>query len=279
MNSVDKNPARLTGGSQMATEDGAPLAALPRRVLILILACIILIISLAWIYLIHLDDQMASSMAQDQMMAEMGMAINAPWTAVDVLLTFTMWTVMMIGMMAPSAAPMVLVFAAAQSRRGNQSVSLSAGMFGLGYVLVWAMFSAVAAVAQWVLHETALLSPEMKVLSPSIGGVVLIVAGIYQITPWKSACLTHCRSPLSFLMTHWREGRWGAFEIGRHHGAYCLGCCWALMVILFVVGVMNLAWVAALAAFVLLEKVAPHGALIARISGAALIACGIITIF
>jgi len=270
--------SRISSEPQPAAAGGYPLAALPRRDMIVILVSVALIIGIAWLYLIHLDHQMEPAAVQDQMMAAMGMSINTPWTAADFFFTFAMWAVMMVGMMGPSAAPMLLLFTAAQSKRGNRGASLSAGTFGVGYVFVWTVFSAGAAIAQWALHQMALLSPAMTLLSPRIGGAVLVAAGLYQMTPWKNACLTHCRSPLSFLMTHWRERKWGALWIGAHHGAYCLGCCWALMIILFVVGVMNLVWVAALAAFVLLEKVGPYGTAIARISGAALIVYGAIMI-
>lgn len=271
-------PDSAVGSKPQPATPGSALTTLPRRDAILILVSIMLITALAWLYLLHLDRQMGPAMAQDQTMAAMGMPIDRPWTLADLFFSFVMWAVMMVGMMGPSAAPMVLVFAAAQSERGGQRVSRSAGSFGLGYVFVWIVFSAGAAVAQLALHKMALLSPAMAVLSPRIGGAVLIVAGLYQMTPWKGACLTHCRSPLSFLMTHWRDGQWGALEIGAHHGAYCLGCCWALMVILFVVGVMNLVWVAALAALVLLEKVGPYGTAIARISGAVLAIYGIVLV-
>jgi predicted metal-binding membrane protein len=254
------------------------IASLPRRDKILILACIILITALAWVYLFHLERQMSSAVAQSNMMAAMGMAVNAPWTAADILVTFAMWAVMMVGMMGPSAAPMILLFGAAQAKRRGHGASLAAGIFGLGYIVVWTAFSAGAALAQWALHEAALLSAAMAVSSPRLGGAVLIAAGLYQLTPWKNKCLTHCRSPLSFLMTHWREGKWGAFGMGARHGAYCLGCCWALMIVLFVVGVMNLVWVAVLAAFVLLEKIGPQGALVARLSGALLIVLGVVAL-
>lgn len=242
--------------------------SLPFRERTFVLSGLFLITTLSWVYLWRL--------ARDPL--AMCMVNMNPWTPADLSALFAMWAVMMVGMMGPSATPMLLLFAAAQSKSGKQRAALSAGVFAMGYTFVWTAFSAGAAAAQWALHQAALLSPAMAVLSPRIGGAVLIAAGIYQITPWKSACLAHCRSPLSFLMTHWREGEWRAFGIGVHHGAYCLGCCWALMIVLFVVGVMNLVWVAALAAFVLLEKAGPHGTAIARLSGAALIVYGIVTI-
>jgi predicted metal-binding membrane protein len=221
---------------------------------------------------------MSSSVEYDTMMARMGMTMDNSWTAADVVFTFAMWAVMMVGMMTGAAAPVLLLFAAARAGRGDRGVRLAVLMFGLGYVTVWVGFSACAALAQWALHQTAMLSPSMAASSPFLAGAILIVAGAYQLTPWKGACLTHCRSPLGFLMTNWRDGRLGALQMGVRHGAYCLGCCWALMCVLFVVGVMNLVWVAALTGFVLLEKVGPAGTIVARVSGAALVLVGILLI-
>jgi predicted metal-binding membrane protein len=261
-----------------ASEASPKLPTLSRRDSIVIVACMAVATILAWLYLIHLDRQMSPATSYDQAMAAMGMSSNTPWTATDLFFTFAMWAVMMVGMMAPSATPMILLFGASEARAGKKMPFLAAGAFALGYLAVWTLFSALAALAQWGLHQAAMLSPAMSVLSPRIGGVVLIVAGAYQLSPWKSQCLTHCRSPLSFLMTHWRPGRRGAFSIGMHHGTFCLGCCWALMAILFVVGVMNLLWVAVLTVFVLLEKVGPKGVLLARLGGIALIAAGLVWI-
>ncbi len=194
------------------------------------------------------------------MMAEMGMTMDMPWTTADVLLAFAMWAVMMVGMMTPSAAPVVLLFAAhaPRHRRTNGMPGLVFA-FVAGYLLVWVLFSAAAALAQWALHQAALLSPMMTASSAWLGAAILIAAGVYQLTPFKGTCLTHCRSPLGFLMSHWREGTAGALRMGIAHGTYCLGCCWALMCVLFVVGVMNLMWVIAIAIFVLIEKVGPCG--------------------
>ena len=149
------------------------------------------------------------------------------------------------------------------------------GVFLLGYGVVWTAFSALAAVAQWILHSLALLSPRMTSASPILGGVLLILAGVFQWTPFKQACLLHCRSPLDFLMTGWREGKGGAFVMGLKHGAYCTGCCWLLMALLFVAGVMNIAWVAVIAIFVLLEKVVPRGLALAQWTGAIFVAWGL----
>jgi predicted metal-binding membrane protein len=246
---------------------------------IVIWACLAGITTLAWAYLIRLDRQMSTSMEYDLAMAAMGMSMQASWSAADVWFTFLMWMIMMVGMMTPSAAPTVMLFAGMEARREQRRIPISALTFGLGYLVVWAGFSVVAAVAQWGLHEAALLSPAMRASSPRLAGAVLVAAGAYQLTPLKTACLTHCRSPLGFLMTSWRNGATGAFAMGCRHGAYCVGCCWALMTILFAVGVMSLAWVAVLAGFVLLEKLSPAGLTLSRGAGAILVLLGLILIF
>ena len=257
-------------------------AVLPRRDTILIWLCLIVVTALAWAYLVYLDRQMTSSMAHDQAMAAMGMAMdtpmNMPWQPADLFFTFAMWAVMMIGMMTGSAAPMLLLFASAKTRHGERGASPAALLFGFGYLAIWAGFSALATLGQWGLHQAALLSPAMSAASPKLAGGILIAAGLYQLTPWKRMCLTHCRSPLGFLMTNWRDGTLGAFQMGIRHGAYCVGCCWALMCMLFAVGVMNLLWVAALTVFVLFEKIGPAGTVVSAIAGAAMVAGGIVLI-
>jgi predicted metal-binding membrane protein len=215
-------------------------------------------------------------MEHDMAMAAMGMTMNGPWSAIDVWLTFLMWTVMMIGMMTPSAAPVLLLFAATATARRERGIPVSTLMFGFGYLVVWAGFSACAALAQWGLHEATLLSSAMRTSNPLLGGAILVVAGAYQLTPVKTACLSHCRSPLGFLITNWRNGAVGAFRIGWRHGVYCLGCCWALMMVLFAVGVMNLTWVAMLACFVLIEKLGPAGLIVSRVAAAMLVVLGLV---
>ncbi|HLY96960.1 MAG TPA: DUF2182 domain-containing protein, partial [Sideroxyarcus sp.] len=148
-------------------------------------------------------------------------------------------------------------------------------VFLLGYLVVWTVFSVLATLAQWGLHATALLSPTMDRATPVIGGAVVIAAGMYQWTPAKLACLARCRSPLGFIMTEWRERVSGAFVMGFRHGLFCAGCCWALMLLLLAVGVMNLYWVAGLTLFVLMEKTFRFGQALAKVSGALLIAWGI----
>ena len=221
---------------------------------------------------------MAPNAEYSMAMAAMGMPIDAPWSLVDFGLTFAMWVVMMVGMMAGAALPVLLLFARARAGRGEHAVRSTVLVFGLGYLAVWVGFSACAALAQWWLHETAFLSPAMAASSPRIAGAILVVAGAYQLTPLKSACLAHCRSPLGFLLTNWREGTVGALHMGARHGVFCLGCCWALMCVLFAVGVMNLGWVLALSGLVLFEKVGPAGLAVSRIAGAVLIAAGLVAI-
>jgi predicted metal-binding membrane protein len=254
----------------------ADLSVLPRRHRFVISICLVLIVALAWAYLVHLDRQMSASMDYDMKMAAMGMNMDKPWAMADVAYTFAMWAVMMVGMMAGTAAPVLLLFAAMQSGRREHGTRLAVLAFGVGYLTVWVGFSAFAALAQWALHEAALLSPAMVASSSMLAGSILIAAGAYQLTPLKGSCLRQCRTPLGFLMTSWRDGVAGALQMGWRHGVHCLGCCWALMCVLFVVGVMNLAWVAALTAFVLVEKIGPSGVVLSRITGALMIVAGVL---
>jgi predicted metal-binding membrane protein len=183
--------------------------------------------------------------------------------------------VMMLAMMVPTAAPMILVFATvSRQRRAQDRPFVPASVFLLGYIAVWSGFAAAATVAQWGLHSMALLSPMLVSTSPLLGGALLVAAGVFQWSPLKHICLTRCRSPLGFLMSEWREGTKGVLVMGLRHGMFCLGCCWALMALLLVLGVMNLLWIAALAGFVLIEKVAPAGHWVGRLTGILLVGWG-----
>jgi predicted metal-binding membrane protein len=233
--------------------------------------------ALAWAYLFRLDHQMTADGSSAAMMERMGMVVGGAWTARDFFYTFAMWSVMMVGMMAPSAIPVLLLFNGMHAHRTEGSSPTAGTLFGLGHMSVWIGFSILAAMLQWSLHQAGLLSPGMAVTSSRAAGFILIAAGAYQLTPAKSKCLTKCQSPLGFLLSNWREGPTGALQLGIRHGIYCLGCCWALMCVLFVVGVMNLAWVAVLAAFILIEKSGITGLRIARAGGAVIIAAGVIT--
>lgn len=224
---------------------------------------------LAWLYIFHMAREMGS------MEMEMAMPRMQAWGSIDFVLIFIMWAIMMVAMMIPSASPMILMFSVTnRRRREGQGPFVPTSVFLLGYLVVWAGFSALATLAQWSLHTAALLSPMMVSTSPILGGALLLTAGIFQWTPLKHTCLRHCRSPLAFLMTEWREGTSGAFLMGLKHGGYCVGCCWMLMSLLFVTGVMNLLWVAIIAAFILIEKVFPAGGWVGRIAGLLLIGCG-----
>jgi len=200
-------------------------------------------------------------------------SVATAWSATDAALTFLMWVVMMAAMMAGPVAPALSLYAGMQRTRAGGARG-AVTMFAAGYAAAWIGFSAVATLAQWLLDRSALLAPDMALASPVLGGAVLVLAGAYAFTPLAGACLRHCQSPLGFFMTHWRDGAAGALRMGAQHGLYCVGCCWALMAILFAVGVMNLAWVALLALIVLLEKLSAPSARIARIAGAALAAVG-----
>src|SRR5262245_37023928 len=202
--------------------------------------------------------------------------VMPPKDARDLLL-LAMWWIMMIGMMLPSAAPMILTFAAInRSRRARRQPYTPTALFTAGYLLAWGGFSLVATFVQWILEQASLLAPmAMKATSPLLGGLLFIAAGLYQLTPLKRACLRSCRSPFDFVVNHWRDGAGGALRMGVSHGLYCLGCCWVLMALLFAVGAMNLVWVAALAVVVLVEKLFPAGDWIGRIGGLLLIAWGV----
>jgi predicted metal-binding membrane protein len=248
----------------MTTEPS--LESLLRRERAITAAGLAVLTALAWLYLFRLRGEMAG-------MADMGMAQTQPWTALDAALAAVMWLVMMIAMMLPSAAPMIVIFTTVNRKRreGGQAPSTSTGVFALGYVVVWGTFGAAAAASQWALQRAALLSDDTMRVAPAAGAMILIAAALYQLTPLKYACLARCRTPLGFLLSEWRDGRLGAFVMGVRHGLFCVGCCWALMALLFVGGVMNLAWVAAIAAFVLLEKVAPGGRWLSWLGGAILL--------
>lgn len=258
---------------------GGALERVLRRDRIVVLAALAALTALAWIYTVELAGGMDMAGAASSGMAMKGMLAPAfkPWTGVDFIAMFVMWSVMMVGMMTPSAAPMILIYARVGRQAALQGRPLAAtGFFAAGYLLSWAVFSLAATGGQWLLDRGALLTPMMATSSAALGGLVLIAAGLYQWTPVKDACLRHCRAPLGFIQGHggFRRDPAGSLGVGFRHGIYCIGCCWALMALLFVGGVMNIAWIAALTGFVLLEKVVPAGRAIARAAGAGLVASG-----
>jgi predicted metal-binding membrane protein len=249
--------------------------SLPTRERITILSGLIGLIVGAWTYVLYLWANMPD---MDADVAGAIMLLH-PWMPMDFVLVYLMWTVMMVGMMVPSAVPMTLLYAGMVRKAERQSTPMApTGAFVGGYVALWSMFSVVATLLQWGLHETAMLSSMMVAKSQDLGAVLLIVAGLYQLTPWKSACLDHCRAPAHFFAEHWRPGVYGAFRLGLHHGAFCLGCCWALMGLLFVGGVMNVLWIGAITIYVLLEKVVLLGTWSGRVrwvAGIGLIVSGV----
>jgi predicted metal-binding membrane protein len=199
-----------------------------------------------------------------------------PWTATEFVLTLTMWAMMMVAMMVPTAAPMTLLYAAVARKAASQHNPVAPTfVFVAGYIAMWTVFSLGATVAQHALVKAALLSPMLVSNSARFGAALLIAAGIYQVTPLKNACLRNCRAPAHFMSRYWRTGKFGAFRMGLRLGAYCVGCCWILMGLLFVGGAMNLLWSAAIATFVLLEKTIPFGVASGRLAGAAMVVAGV----
>ena len=245
-----------------------------RRDRVIVLSGLAVIIALSWAYVSSLASDMQNNTG---VATEMAMPqTQDAWGVTEFALTLVMWAVMMVAMMTPSAAPMILMFAGVnRSRQKQQGPYVPTSVFLLGYLGVWAAFSVLATAAQWGLHAVSLLSPMMISTSPVLGAILLLIAGIYQWTPLKHACLSKCRSSLGFVLSEWREGRCGALLMGLKHGVYCTGCCWSLMALLLVAGVMNLLWVAAIAGFVLLEKVAPAGDRLGRAAGVLFIGWGV----
>lgn len=222
------------------------------------------VVALSWGYLI-------AGAGIDMSMADMPME-PTPWSPAQALIMFAMWWVMMIAMMVPSATPMVLLFTAIKRRQGEKSSVLLAWLFLAGYLVIWAGFSLVAVSVQWTLERVGLFSQSMMTsTSTMLGGILLLAAGLYQLTPIKRACLRYCENPLFFLSRYWQPGALGALRMGFRHGSYCVGCCWFLMALLFVTGVMNLIWIVAVAIYVGFEKLLPRSQWLSRATGIALI--------
>jgi predicted metal-binding membrane protein len=258
-------------------------AAVLRRDRIIILLALTLLTTLAWSYLLWLSADMGMGgmdMTGFRMIpAGMGLMISAdlPWRAMEFAFVFAMWIVMMIGMMTPSAAPMFLMYARIGRQTETQSGPLVATVwFAVGYFLVWVSFALLATILQWALDRTALLDFTMATTSNVLGGLVFVAAGLYQWTSLNESCLTQCQRPFEFVMRHggYRRDAPGSVMLGFRHGAYCVGCCWTLMALLFVGGVMNVVWIVLLALLAFLERVTSMGRLFARVAGIVLIAAG-----
>ncbi|HXQ82119.1 MAG TPA: DUF2182 domain-containing protein [Opitutaceae bacterium] len=248
-----------------------PLESVLRRDRWLIGGSLVAAIVLCWAWIVPMAVDMYGSMT-----GSAAWMMTSTWDLGHLALLFAMWVVMMAGMMLPSAAPAFLLYASV-IRRSPEGARTPAHVYAFagGYLLVWTVFSLAATVLQRLLARALLLSPMMDAQDSKFGGALLIAAGLFQFTPFKSACLESCRSPADFITRHWRKGVSGGFRLGVAHGLFCLGCCWALMLLLFVGGVMNLWWIAGLTVFVLLEKLAPFGAQGGRFSGLPIIAVGV----
>lgn len=263
----------------------ALLEAAIRRDRLVVVALLVVVVGLSWLYLLtgagmgvsafEMTRMSQSAVAED--MAGMAMISPALWNPDYAVLMFFMWWIMMVAMMLPSAAPMILLFATVNRRQreaGHHYVATS--IFASGYLVAWAVFSSVATALQWAFEKAGFLSPALVGINAVFGSILLFAAGIYQLSPVKHACLRHCRSPIDFLSSHWRRGVRGALRLGFLHGAYCVGCCWFLMGLLFFGGVMNLYWIAGLALFVLFEKTIPVGHWVGYLTGIGLICAGVL---
>lgn len=236
-----------------------------------VLAVLAVIVALSWTQLTRMALDMYG-----EMNGPSAWMMQTDWTRSYAVLTLLMWVVMMAGMMLPSATPAILLYARiARSGADPQQPVLRTNVFALGYLIAWTLFSLAATALQWWLATRGWISPMLESRGPAFGAVLLLAAGAYQLTAFKRACLSRCRSPAAFITQHWRAGAAGALRLGLHHGAYCVGCCAALMLLLFFGGVMSLAWIAAISIFVLIEKLAPYGAQGGRLSGLLLIAAGL----
>jgi predicted metal-binding membrane protein len=248
------------------------IAGVTQRDRTLVLVALVTLAALAWAYTIYLGLRSSAMSPSEGIATPTIMA----WSATDFVFMFVMWAVMMFAMMLPSVTPTVMLYERVRTKREKAGRPfVSTGAFLAGYLLAWVSFSLAATLFNWWLHMGGVLSSMMGHVAPTVGGVLLIVAGLFQWSPLKDVCLEHCRSPMGFLIAHWREGAVGALQMGVHHGAYCLGCCWMLMVLLFVLGVMNLIWVAVLTIVVLAEKILPIGRQLSRALGGGLIAWGL----
>ena len=268
--------------------DGGKLAGLALGERLGVVGGLVVVSALSWAYTIRMAQGMgalghsaaavtghgAHKMTGHEAMHSAVMPHLASWGMTEVWMTFVMWGIMMAAMMLPTVIPMVLAFATVNREKGRSGVLVPVGAFTAGYLGAWALYCVAATALQWWLLRTALLSPVSLASGPVLGGFLLIVAGLFQWTPWKDACMQKCRNPLGFLLTHWQPGRLGALRLGSRYGLYCVGCCWLLMLICLGLGVMNLVWMAVLTIFMLVEKITPAGHVISRAAGVGLVMWG-----
>ena len=259
----------------ISTVTADPLSVLLRQDRAIVIGGLAAVAAGAWAYLLLGAGLPAETM---QMGSDRMMVMQPEWTLAYGGVIFAMWAVMMVAMMLPSAAPVILLAAALDRQRDAARTPARSALFTAGYLLVWLGFSLGATLLQWGLDAAGSLSATMAAANGMLSGGVLLAAGLYQWTPLKDACLAHCRSPIGFLMQHWRPDSLGALATGLRHGLFCLGCCWMLMGLLFVGGLMNLLWVAALALLVLMEKTLPWGGRMSRVTGIVFAVWGIATL-
>jgi predicted metal-binding membrane protein len=249
----------------------AAVAVVSRAVTFTILVAVA---TVTWAFLVQSQIVM-ESMEGEGFVYDLAVAMMDPFAIVPYFAASAlMWTAMMVAMMIPAAMPMVAVFARLDRRSGGRGAQADSAFFVGGYLFVWIAFGLAATLVQWVLHRGGVLEGHLLALPTAPGAALLIITGMYELSPLKTACLTHCRSPLSFLLGNWREGATGAFEMGARHGVYCLGCCWMLMLLMFAYGVMSAAAMAALTLFVVAERTLPLSGRAAKLPGIALILWG-----
>jgi predicted metal-binding membrane protein len=243
-----------------------------RKSRILVILGIATLSMMAWGYMVYLGSDAASDYTASH---------HAQYhQSTNFLFIFVMWSVMMVAMMVPSAAPTIIMFDTIVQRKIKKKYRFSPTIiFVAGYLTAWTVYSCLAAIAQLWMQNSALISTTMSKSAPIVSGILLIIAGLFQFSSLKYACLKHCRSPVGFFILHWQDGHKGALEMGLRSGMYCVGCCWAIMVLMFVVGVMNIIWMAVLAVFILAEKLIPWGRRFSQVSGIFFIAWGIWVFF
>jgi len=262
----------------------AALTVVLKRDRAIVAACLVVLVLLAWAYIVWLADDMemgGMDMTGFRMIPAgrgLTMPVEAPWRAIEFAFVFVMWAVMMVGMMTPSAAPLILIYTRVARQAAAQQQPFAASTFlAVGYLLAWAAFSLLATGAQWAIERQGWLTPSMASAGTFFSGLIMIGAGLYQWTRLKDSCLRQCQFPLQFIQRHggFRADALGSLELGARHGVYCLGCCWALMTLLFVVGVMNVFWIALITIFILAEKFLPFGRQISLLSGTLFLAAGV----
>lgn len=273
-----------------------------KRDRVIVVVSLLALTGVTWLYILWLaagmdamavmppsGDGMSGDMAMDMgtgddmdmslgAMASMAEVTLRPWSASTFAYAFVMWAVMMVGMMTPSATPMILLYARVGRQAALDDKPFAAtGFFAGGYLSAWVLFAALATLGQWLLEAALLLTPMLVSASRILSGIILISVGLFQWTPLKDACLRQCQAPLMFIQNHggFRRDAGGAYRLGLLHGLYCVGCCWALMALLFIGGVMNVLWIAAIAIFVLAEKVVPGGRMLSRIAGGLIVMAGL----